>query len=122
MSVQRLVSVWLPCMAVTLLLSGCASVKAPFVPPSAGIVTTFSAPLQFNFGEDGAAVVAESGSASSMYFHDPILTGMSFAWDDCSIEEAARNGKIKTVHYADYKWFSVLGIVCKTTVTVYGTR
>jgi len=57
-----------------------------------------------------------------MYFHDPILTGMSFAWDDCSIEEAARNGKIKTVHYADYKWFSVLGIVCKTTVTVYGTR
>ncbi len=122
MSVQRRISVWLPCVALTLLLSGCANVKAPFRLPRGVIVTSVKAPLQINLPEHGATIVTESGSASSMYFHDPILTGMNFAWDECSIEEAARNGNIRNVHYADYSWFCVLGIFGKTTVTVYGER
>ncbi len=122
MSVQRRVRTWLPCVAVALLLSGCANVRAPFKLPRALVVTSFQAPLQLNLPEGGAAVNAASGSASSLFLQDIIFTGMNFAWDDCSVEEAARNGNIRNVQYADYSWLCVLGIFGKTTVTVYGDR
>jgi len=35
-------------------------------------------------------------------------------------DKAAKNGNLSKVEYADYEYFSVLGIYQKTTVTAYG--
>ena len=108
-------------VAAALLFAGCVSVKAPFSPPG-GLFTSVKAPLQVEFPEGGVACAAASGSASSLYFHDPLITGASFAWDDCSMQAAAREGRLASVSYADYECCQVLGIFGKTTVTAYGPR
>lgn len=120
----RRVKCILLCVTAGLFLTGCANMmmSAQFSPPKGFIVTSVSAPLQLNYSEDGAKVTEASGTASSYYIHDILLTGMTIAWDECSIDEAARNGKIRNVHYADYSSLIVLGIFGKTTTTVYGEQ
>ena len=108
-------------VVIVLFINGCVIAKAPFVPPKGGIVTMMKAPLQIEFPEKGVGYSSTSGSASTLYVHDPIFTGMSFAWNACSIKEATQNGKLTNVEYADYECFQVLGIFGKTTVKVYGT-
>jgi hypothetical protein len=44
---------------------------------------------------------------------------LSFAWNDCSLDAAVKDGKFNRVGSADYSFFSVLGIYAKTTVHVY---
>ncbi len=39
---------------------------------------------------------------------------------DASIKAACANGGITKIHHVDYHVTSVLGVWCKTTVTVYG--
>ena len=41
-------------------------------------------------------------------------------WGDASIEAAAQEGGIQTVHYVDYEVLSVLGIYVQLTVEVSG--
>jgi hypothetical protein len=55
------------------------------------------------------------------YFWDFLITGMSFAWDDATIERIAREGGIQKVSYADYQYMHVLGVFASTTIYVYGT-
>jgi hypothetical protein len=43
-----------------------------------------------------------------------------FAFGDCSIEAAMKNGGIKRIHHVDTEELSVLGIYVKQTVRVYG--
>ena len=102
-----------------LLTAGCGTpLKAPFTPPCGIIVTSVKAPLQYNFHEGGKAYAKAYGEASSLFFQ---YYG-SFAWDDCSVEKAARNGGLTNVSYADYETVMILGIFGKTTVRAYGTR
>lgn len=109
-------------LAVTLALNtGCIQMRAPFQPPSGALLTSVSVPLQTEFGPNGVPNSMCKGSASSMYFHDFLITGMSFAWDDCSIAKAAMNGRLETVTHADYEFFHVLGIFGRLTVHAYGT-
>ena len=106
--------------AVTvLLIAGC--VKAPFSPPM-GLITSVKVPLQFELKEGGTPLATASGSASSLYFHDILITGAEFAWNDCSVQKAAQNGGLRSVSYADYDYFLVLGVFGRTTVTAYGPR
>lgn len=100
-----------------LVFSGCASPKSAFVPPGGALLTIYKAPLLVSY--DDAAVSRNSGKASASYFHDIILTGLDFAWDDCSLDTAVSDGRFSRVGSADYSFFSVLGIYAKTTVHVY---
>jgi len=43
-----------------------------------------------------------------------------FAWRDASIEAAAAEGGISTVHYADYDWLQVLTVFGQFTVIAHG--
>ena len=100
-----------------LVFSGCASPKSEFVPPGGALFASYKAPLLVHY--DDASVNRNSGDASASYFHDPIFTGLDFAWDDCSLNAAVQNGHFNKVGSADYSFFNVLGIYAKTTVHVY---
>jgi len=89
-------------------LAGCVS--APFQPPS-GLVAVTKAPLS----TDGNWTAGrKSGSATSK----SVLC--LYAWGDCSITAAAKNGGLKRVDYLDYSYFNVLGVWQEVTVTAYG--
>ena len=100
-------------------LTGCASIhKAPFSLPGGALFTNIKAPLTTKF--HNTKVSEKRGTATSSYFRDFLLTGLSFAWNDCDINTAAANGNLTKVHYADYSTMQILGFYSKTTVTVYG--
>lgn len=90
------------------LLAGCLS--APFQPPS-GMVSVTRAPLST---EGNWKVGAKKGEASSAS-----VLGL-YAWGDCSIMEAARNGGLSQIGHVDYEYVNVIGIWQKVTVIVYG--
>ena len=110
-------------LTATLLIASaglaCASVVAPVAPPSGALFTLQSAPLETNF--DATPVGTKSGSSIVHFIHDPILTGMPLVtWGDGSLAEAAREGGLQSVHYADYEVLSVLGIYVRLTVKASG--
>jgi len=101
-----------------LVFSGCTSPKSAFVPPGGAMFTDYKAPLLVSY--DDAAVSKNSGDASAEYVYVPFTYGLlSFAWNDCSLDAAVKEGKFSRVGSADYSYFSVLGIYAKTTVHVY---
>lgn len=96
------------CAFVGLGLCGCVS--APFTPPL-GLLSTTKAPLS----TDGNWKVGlKSGSASSQS-----VLGL-YAWGDCSITAAAREGGLKRVDFVDYKYDNIIGIWQRVTVIAYG--
>jgi hypothetical protein len=100
------------------LLSGCAQYLAPVKPPQGLFFTKVSAPLSTDF--KSTPVCEKSGQASTFYVHDIIFTGLDFAWSDAGLKDAADNGGIKAVEYADYQYMLVMGVFGKFTVTAYG--
>jgi hypothetical protein len=104
-------------MAGTLVGLGGGCYTAPFKPPQGVIFTQVKAPLMVN--QKHTPVAQTSGSASSSSFH---LWYVDLAWDDCSIDKAAKAGGITNVQYADYEFFSVLGVYTRMTVTAYGDK
>jgi hypothetical protein len=101
-----------------LVFSGCASPQSEFVPPGGVLFTSYKAPLLVHY--DNAPVSKNSGDASADYFHVPFTYGLlKFAWDDCSLDAAVKEGCFTRVGSADYSFFSILGIYAKTTVHVY---
>lgn len=111
----------LPVLAAGL-FSGCAAGRytSDFAPPGGLLITDTKIPLTTRF--NNTPVKTEVGKASTLYLHDCLLTGLDFAWDDCSIDRAAKNGGLETVEYADVEVFNVLGIFGKMTVTAYGDK
>lgn len=107
-------------LILVLAATGCgvALVKAPVVPPPGLLFSTYKAPLQVDL--ENTTLGSKYGKASTSYFHDPILTGMSFAWNDAAIAEAARNGDIEQIRHVDYELMSILGIYARFTVHAYG--
>lgn len=91
--------------------------KSEFVPPGGILFSSYKAPLLVTF--DNAAISKRDGEASASYFHDPIITGLDFAWDKCSLNAAVNDGGFNRVGSADYSYFNILGIYAKTTVHVY---
>ena len=100
-----------------LVLCGCVGPKSEFSPPL-GIFASYKAPLLIDF--DKGSISSESGNASTEYFYMPFTYGLlRFAWDDCSLNTAAENGRLNKVGTADYEFLNILGIYAKTTVHVY---
>jgi len=89
-------------------LVGC--VMAPFQPPG-GLVAVTKAPLSTD-GNWKAGLKSGSSTARS-------CLGL-YAWGDCSITAAAKNGGLKRVDYLDYDYLNVIGIWQEVTVTAYG--
>ncbi len=103
---------------VILLLSGCVSApNAPFAPSSGMAYTEIKAPLTTDFNKQ--KLIKTYGQASSTHVAYYIL---SFAIGDDSINKAIKDGTLKNAAYADYEWFSILGIYGKLKVNVYGEQ
>ncbi len=97
-----------------MLLTGCAvNPKAPFQPANAGLFSNTTAPLSTEFHSASVSGL-RMGEASTVN-----ILGL-FAFGDCGIHEAASNGNLTTVEFADYENLQVFGIYQKTTVKVYG--
>ena len=95
-------------------LTGCAvGPKAPFSPAQGLFFSNTTAPLSTEY-VPGREMALRSGSASVSN-----VLGL-FSFGDCGIRAAAREGKLRTISYADYSNFNILGIYQRTTVTVYG--
>jgi hypothetical protein len=100
------------CMAGLMLTFGCVTYSAPVMPPIGLIFEDVNAPLDANM--DATLALDKSGSAESMSILSLFATG------DCSINTAAKDGDLETIHYADYHYFNIIGIIQRFTVTVYG--
>ena len=103
-----------------LVFSGCYTApRSAFVPPVGILFTDYKAPLLVKY--DDAAVSRNSGDAAASFGRVPLIAGgaISFAWDDCSLATAAKNGRFNRIGSADYEFFNVLGVYAKTTVRVY---
>ena len=104
--------------------TGCATFvnyETQVVPMRAGLIENFSAPLMTNFNNTNVGKGnIKATSKKTLYFHDMLLTGMSFAWDNVSIPEIARKGGIKHVTYADYEVLNILGVYAQFQINVYG--
>jgi hypothetical protein len=120
-----------PRLALLLLawsVTACSTLRVPVVPPLAGPVilgrptsglfVNVRAPLVFEFDE--TRVATKHGESHVTFVQDPLLTGLNVAWGDASVELAAEEAGISTVHYADYEFLSVLGIFVRFTTHVYG--
>ena len=91
-------------LLASLLVSGCAF--APVVPPRGVLYTDQKAPL-FGGREPGSA--EGRASAHSVLF--------AFAWGDCSVGTAARNGGIRQIKHLDYRLLN-LGLVYQRFTTI----
>ncbi len=93
------------------LLAGC--MRAPVMPPSGWLYNETEAPLDIDMQE--TKIGSKRGESSCMSVLGLVAVG------DASIEAAARNGGIKTVQHADYRYTNVLfGMYQEYTTIVYG--
>jgi len=98
---------------------GCISFDVPVRPPT-GAFSYYSAPLATHF--HATPVGSKTGVAVVRHFEIPI-NGQRLplaSWADASTREAAAEGGIQTVYYADYELINVLGIYVQLTVRVSG--
>lgn len=117
---MRRITIIIAACAAVLLLTGCRaySLRAPVKPPQGLLMTTYEAPITTSF--DRTPTGDKVGTASTLYFHDFLITGLDFAWGEAGIRQAARRGDISQVHYADYRRLQVLGFFGKYTTEVHG--
>ena len=111
------------CLGAALLLSSCALLfpKVPVAPPPGFIYSEFKAPLMTDM-EQTPASAPKTGKATTQFLW-VLYPIFSFAFDDASIERAAKNGGITKIYYADYEVTTVnvlLFAFTKYTTIVYG--
>lgn len=101
---------------VMLLSQGCVQApKAPFVPSTGIILTEIRAPLTSEFNDQ--RIIKTHGEATTTHVAYYIF---SFAIGDTSLQKAIKDGWLENAAYADYEWFSVLGIYGRLKVIAYG--
>lgn len=108
------------CLGLAVFASGCLT--APVVPPPGILYTEYDAPLDFELGHDGVPTPVEGlkmGESQTRYLQ-LIHPALSFGWESAAIEDAAKNGGISKVEFADYHYFSVLSLYQEVTVRAYG--
>ena len=98
--------------AAALLITGCTRLRAPFQPPVGNVYTNYTAPLGVELTD--TKIGPKTGEAKTTS-----ILGL-VAFGDASIQAAAKNGGLKKVYHADYKYFNILGIIKETTVIVNG--
>ena len=96
--------------ATVLLTTGC--LRAPFQPPAGTAFNDYKAPLGVELND--VKIGSKTGEAKTTS-----ILGL-VAFGDASIQTAARNGGLKKIYHADYKYFNILGVLQETTVIVNG--
>lgn len=120
------VGILISLLAVACLFGCGAAPKTPVRPPFGYAYTYYKAPLTTNFtGEDGEptpTTYSKYGTSKAHYFGIPFFFGGSirFGWGNGDLEEAARNGGLSEIYYADYETLSVLGVYTEFTSYAYG--
>jgi hypothetical protein len=104
LKIKRIVLV--AAIGATAILSGCASNQ-----PHGGAFTDLTLPVQ---------VTNENGTSSKQGKSSCVSYAAMVAMGDCSIEAAKRDGGITEVHHMDWKVNSILGIIGRYELTVYG--
>jgi|SRR6056297_709712 len=91
-------------------------------PPRGFLLETYKAPLMTDFRNktNVSKSSIKVSSSKTLYFHDMLLTGMNFAWEEASVPEIARSGGIQNVTYADYEMLNILGVYAEFRINVYG--
>lgn len=97
--------------AVCVGIAGCYS--TPVMPPGGWAIANIKAPLS----ADNFKVSVET-TKTGLAMVENYLGLISIG--DCSIETAAKQGGIKTIEYADYEYFNVLGVYQKFTIKLHG--
>lgn len=108
--------------AMGLLMTACVYVPhtAPVSPPPGLLFQETRTPLTVNYDRTPANP-SKTGTSRMRYLQIPFTYGLlSFTWENGSLEEAAANGNIQSVAYADYSLFNVLGIYQEMTIHAYG--
>lgn len=110
-------------LGAVLCAAGCASpVAAPVEPVYGGIFSLYSAPLETHF--EATPVGSKVGKVEMRHFEIPYNTSGSrlpvATWASAAIAEAAAEGGIQKIHYADYEVLGVLGVYFQLTVRVSG--
>jgi hypothetical protein len=110
-------------LVVGVFLGGCAGAytgtQLPVNPPLGFLYGSHRAPLQTDF--EATPIGSKVGTAKTKYFREPIFTGLPIAaWGNASVEEAAKEGQIRTVTHVDYAILNVLGIYMELTVRAFG--
>ena len=85
------------------------------MPPTGALYTEIKAPLTTDLNNQ--KLIKTYGEAATTHVAYYIF---SFAIGDASLQKAIKDGLLKNVAYADYEWFSILGIYGKLTVKAYG--
>lgn len=93
--------------SVLFLMSSCAMVQAPI---SGWAYTNVKGP----FAVTGNGVSSKVGTAECQGILGLVTTG------DASIETAAKSAGITKIHHVDYESSSIIGIIAKYKVIVYG--
>lgn len=103
------------------LLAGCVSVRNEnsLVPPSA-LCTSFRAPITMPRESIDLVGLKIGESGGAWHFKEWIFTGASGGYCNVLLEEAAANGGIREIVFADYEQTSVLGFFTRYKVTAYG--
>lgn len=112
-------------LLVMLFLQGCASgvePNAPFMPSTGIIYTHIKAPLSLDV--EKAEVSDKQGRASDFLVAYSIYgVGFGRAGLEEALQKVRRGDKaLETANYADYEWFSILGVFNRLTVNAYGTQ
>jgi TRL-like protein family len=99
--------------ALVLVTPGCIYYQAPVMPPPGLMFSSVSAPLDID--AEKTPVCPKMGESNSSAF----LFNM-FAFGDCSIDSAARNGGLQTIEHADYHHLNIMFMYQRFTVRAYG--
>ena len=108
-------------LASGIFLQGCVSVvnRNGLKPPAAlcswitGTVGVPRGPIQVGQQKSGR-------SSGSVHLQEWIFSGASASILDLALKQAAANGGLKSVQYADYEQLSILGFVTVFHLTAYG--
>lgn len=100
--------------------AGCATYRAPVIPPKGWIFTNVKHPLTADYNASPAGNQLRVSSRHTQFFWDWLLTGIKIGWDEADIDSIARRGGISEVSYAEVEVTEILGFYAKFEVSVYG--
>jgi hypothetical protein len=94
------------------MLSACAGIYAPVVPPVGMTYNETAFPVDIEFGPN------DIGPTKGMSKSESIL-GL-VAWGDASVQSAAQKAGIKQIDHIDSQFFNVFGVYTKYEIIVWG--
>lgn len=111
----------LPCLAALLAMAGCAPYRAAVIPPLGVLYSDVSAPLIVP-GSEAEVLDLSSVEIHTSHFQIPYsyLRIINLGWGDAAVQEAIRESGFREVHFADYRFFTILSVYSTFTVRVYG--